>query len=153
MYVQRIQWSKIKRVSQQATIMVDLAFWNRWMVQPQMHVYQFDYTTLICKYDQIILQTIVLHFQWMVPWNVWKITVFGWEVSSTGNIPWTTGWVDEKGWQIQAPLQNGYEYCLWLVTGLGWCKSPKFSKLHHGYLWQYSWWVESHHQKKLLKKQ
>ncbi len=24
-----------------------------------MHVYQFDYTTLICKYKQIILQTIV----------------------------------------------------------------------------------------------
>jgi hypothetical protein len=33
-----------------------------------------------------------------------KITVFGWEVSSTGNIPWTAGWVDEKCWQIQAPL-------------------------------------------------
>ncbi len=27
------------------------------------HVYQFDYTTSICKYKQIILQTIVLHFQ------------------------------------------------------------------------------------------
>ena len=38
-----------------------------------------------------------------------KITVFGWEVSSTGNIPWTAGWVDEKGWQIQAPLWNGYK--------------------------------------------
>ncbi len=26
------------------------------MVQPGMHVYQFDYTTWICKYEQIILQ-------------------------------------------------------------------------------------------------
>ena len=25
-----------------------------------------------------------------------EITVFGWEVLSTGNIPWTAGWVDEK---------------------------------------------------------
>ncbi len=153
MYVQRVQWSKIKRVLQQATIMVDLAVWNPWMVQPGMHVYQFDYTTLICKYKQIILRTIVLHFQWMVPWNVWKITVFGWEVSSTGNIPWTAGWVGEKSWQIQVSLWNGYRNCLWLVMGLGWCKSLKLSKLHHWYLWQYSWWIESHHRKKLLKKQ
>jgi hypothetical protein len=29
----------------------------------QKHVYQFDYTTLICKYNLIILRTIVLHFQ------------------------------------------------------------------------------------------
>ncbi len=25
-----------------------------------------------------------------------KITVFRWEILSTGNIPWTTGWVDKK---------------------------------------------------------
>jgi hypothetical protein len=31
---------------------------------------EFDYTTLICKYKLNILQTIVLHFQCMVPWNV-----------------------------------------------------------------------------------
>jgi hypothetical protein len=63
---------KIKRVLQPVTIMIDLAVWNHWMVQPGMHVYQFDFTTSICKYKLIILRTIVLHFQWMVPWNVWK---------------------------------------------------------------------------------
>ncbi len=143
--MQRIQWPKIKRVLRQATIMVNLAVWNHWMVQPRMHVYQFDYTALICKYKLIILQTILLHFQWMVPWNVWKNTVFGWEILSTGNIPWTTGLVDEKGWQIQVSFWNGYRYCLQLDTGLGRCKPPKFPKLHHWYLWQCLWWIESRH--------
>jgi hypothetical protein len=32
--------------------------------------------------------------------------------------------VDEKGWQMHVSLQNGYRYCLQLVTGLGRCKSP-----------------------------
>jgi hypothetical protein len=72
-----------------------------------------------------------------------EITMFGWEILSTGNIPWKAGWVDEKDWQIQVPLQNGYKNCLRLVTGLGQCKSPKFSKLQHWYLWQCSWWIES----------
>ncbi len=54
-YVQKIQWPKIKRVLQQATIIEDLAIWNHWMIQPRMHVYQIDYTTSICKYELIIL--------------------------------------------------------------------------------------------------
>ena len=69
----------------------DLAVWNHWMVQPGMHVYQFNYTTLICKYELIILQTILLHFQWMVPWNVWRNYHVWMRILSTGNIPWTTG--------------------------------------------------------------
>ncbi len=36
-----------------------------------------------------------------------------------------------KSWQIQVSLRNGYRKCLQLVTSLGWCKSPKFQKLHY----------------------
>jgi hypothetical protein len=36
---------------------------NQSMVQPGIHMYQFDYTKLICKYKLIIPQTIALHFK------------------------------------------------------------------------------------------
>ena len=52
-----------------------------------------------------------------------KITVFGWEISSTGNIPWTAGWVDDKA--------GKYKYLYKLDT-----------EIAYDWLWV---WVDANH--------